>query len=370
MMWKRDVPLSFQNFHNVNYKRQIIPSVSCTNCPSLDIIKQDRQQAIHPFSGTSKKVCTVMTFENLVEPDWIQIDCYAPLLSQVICATKSFDCSPINNSSEHFSKNHFKCISEQNSRYIYQSKTSYCLHGLVSLHRNCYQFLWHNAHTNLNRRCKEIQGKPHIFHQKDTFFYLLKSTALPDFTMYDGSDAMHVLQITYKKGLNKFKIETKNISKVHAEGLFICRAAKQTPTFGLNLYQSQSEGYKSSYYLFRTILDQANCTTECPGNTAMVNEMSSLARNICSKNDLARDKNCQQFWKIQPVPNNFSNKSHFLCKNQKRISNTQVNDLFADCGPEAEDEPILLSQLTDNKSYKCKHVFRFHAGKVIQNVTM
>ncbi len=129
---------------------------------------------------------------------------------------------------------------------------------------------------------------------------------------------MHILQITYKRELNKFKIKTKNTSKAHAEGFSVCRTAEQTPTYGMNLYVSQGEYYKSSYFLLQTILDQAYCTTECPANGAIVNEMSSLARNISSENDPVRLKNCQQFWKIHPVPNSFSNKSHFLCNNQKK----------------------------------------------------
>ena len=64
-------------------------------------------------------MCTLMTFENLAEPDWIQIYYSAELLSQVICIKKSFD------------KTKHTVLSD--SMPVQESKTSYCFHNLLSL---------------------------------------------------------------------------------------------------------------------------------------------------------------------------------------------------------------------------------------------
>ena len=43
----------------------------------------------------------------------------------------------------------------------------------------------------------------------------------------------------------------------------------------------------------------------------------------------------------------------FECDNGKLLDPTLLNDLVADCGPDAEDEPILKSLLTLNTYYPC-----------------
>ena len=44
----------------------------------------------------------------------------------------------------------------------------------------------------------------------------------------------------------------------------------------------------------------------------------------------------------------------FICNNNLQLDTALVNDLVADCGPEAEDEPILISLLSNYKFSMCE----------------
>lgn len=52
-------------------------------------------------------------------------------------------------------------------------------------------------------------------------------------------------------------------------------------------------------------------------------------------------------------PNILNKTSVHVCINNLNINIALVNDLVADCGPEAEDEPVLASFLWNKRIYNC-----------------
>ncbi len=184
-------------------------------------------------------------------------------------------------------------------------------------------------------------------------------------------------KMTYKRELDSYHTESKHILRKNAKGIFLCETEKKTmiaTSEGRNLHKVFNKFfsityYITSYFLFGGFDDNLpgsgvleNCDGECPKELDKVQDMAFLSGNICSPMfAFSRPEHCPLL-----LGTTFALKDEhhqplerkFICDNNKTIDWKLVDDLFADCGPRAEDEPILVTQLVDNLSYKCKNSFQ------------
>ncbi len=144
----------------------------------------------------------------------------------------------------------------------------------------------------------------------------------------------------------------------------------QEKSLGGNLFLCQEGIHISSYYVCDEISDcpQENPSdeTDCKCSMDVRNssqckrlEDSSGNTSICSPLFfLSRQKVCEKFTMFE----SFDSKSTalsaqsartFPCKNGSAINNLLVNDFFADCGEEAEDEMVLLFVVRNDSHFPC-----------------
>ena len=85
-------------------------------------VMNDSRKTIYPNYLQKRELCTFLTFANLAEPDWIQINCSAKLLTQMICIKREMDYLPSNKVKQKYLKSN-----KLNRTVGQESHNSFCV---------------------------------------------------------------------------------------------------------------------------------------------------------------------------------------------------------------------------------------------------
>ena len=334
------------------------------SCVNLTALKASIQTVIHPYR-LENNMCTLMLLSNLAEPEWVYVNCTDNLLADAVCVTKT-----------HHKSNNENIIKE-----------STCDEGAFLQQNICYLFLRHDLKSlhgvTLKNRCKN--KNMYLLNRKAYknlhFVFDTVSTVLPPIIFPHESSTRLVYRFKYRRHMSVYKHKTDLISAFATQGFYVCTSNTTKIMLGLNIFHCIGKGYISYEYFCDNSIDCPNndsdevfckCndnhfhssyTQMCKYTTSkkVSNKCSPLyymeSTGICSKFYPLNNEGTTQ--KVFGINNYKVNETltklniSFMCKSGLVIAASLVDDLFADCGPEAEDEPELLTLLSSGKKKHC-----------------
>ena len=150
-----------------------------------------------------------------------------------------------------------------------------------------------------------------------------------------------------------------------AEGYYICYGnAKTTQYLKGNLFQCKNEEYISSLFVHDGFQDcnEQYLTTSSDETCILIGHICQLKckEKNCKCSPLhfkSRGGSCKSYIDTALQTDTFdtdvSNANMFNCSENVSIKYTSTNDLIPDCGPAAEDEPLLKNLLLNNVHIDC-----------------
>ena len=186
------------------------------------------------------------------------------------------------------------------------------------------------------------------------------------------NDENSVYKVTFQRHLFKISYIYAIVPINQTSGFYLCQYKKVDLTVGLNLLHCSRGGYTLSENICNGVKDwpndrsdEENClchnTNKDTPATCKVKYIRGSKRICSSLYHMRFDGNCQLFMYLKSgTYNNNNNKTYnnytnntarsLSCKNKRNIHKLFIGDLIFDCGPEGEDEPVLMSLLI-NKTY-------------------
>ena len=344
--------MSFQAFNNVQYGKiqqgtyySGVPTGNLKNIwytnKILAKLQQKASEIIYPTVHHSD-TCTIMILSNLAEPYWMQVSCQEKLSLNVLCVER-------------------KMKQAVNQQSFDKAQGTFCQIGSFSLRGDCYLLLWcRNLSNVLSTDFRFPAFSSHLVRQFSTVFEATSETLSPLlFAIIGNNTSMY--KVTYKRFLNTYKVSSKLVSKVSAEGFLVSVTGHAQIAIGGNMLSCENGSYISSKFI-------CDGNADCPSG---IDENNPSCRNKLKKNDVGKD--CGYLFyktlegkccKFSSWQNDLQNESGlpevtknenrmFDCSNGKKIKSELVDDLMADCGPGAEDESMLSLILLDNTTYSC-----------------
>ena len=219
-------------------------------------------------------------------------------------------------------------------------------------------FIWY-AHQQARKNvCKKLKGySVDIFHFKTLHYIfnaIMASKHVPNIILEGNMIHNYLVKITWQHNKINFKYTTvKNIIK---NGHFFCKFRSKERSLTLLIFHCMKGGFISYSYVCDGNLDCPNYDDTDESNCT--NEMNMSKRHCFSLYQMSKYRQCKQFREVINVYFKLQNKSdkntlapvqkaHFKCTNGYHIDSKLFNDLIADCGPAAEDEPLLKSILSN-----------------------
>ena len=331
-------------------------------------LKYEARNEIQPSRQKSTS-CILMLFANLADSHWISIDCHKPLLAGVMCAFSKQ--KVITNSS--------------NEKSMLRNKS--CVPSLLFCKLHCFLFHWYSPKRENNpKSCSGTAMEALSLPDVDILSTILDAvpSKFPAFIFLDESKSK--LQIhKHNRYLSGSQIQVRNASLNEAEGLKVCFSEPITVSNrGTHLFSCENNRFISYLLVCDRNVDcpihkadetNCNCTQtnktsqehKAPGGTEDVDCVSlfyksvkgSFETYIAEQNDMAES--------------NLSTSRNFvLCNNGKQLSVAFLDDLYPDCGPDAEDELILRKLLENNTISLCRLPSELHCRQghsVCYNVT-
>ena len=305
---------------------------------------------VYPAS-IPEKTCTLMLLTNLAKPEWVQVDCKKPLLTDVICAADTF----IKQSGMH-------AVIEWNKK---------CLPSQIALKGRCFSFLPFDSSVGgaVHRVCTRVNLKPKSDPFLTDFYFLFHAvtTTFPQFIFQFELNRKLVYRFKYQRYLSIIKHQLDIIPANNASGITMCQGNRASMHLGINLYPCRDNYFVSSMYICDDVVDCINDHNDqilchCPifgdENTRLLRKCKKVKfgpnLSLCSSlYYLSVDGNCKKYLP-EAVPETKHAFTYSFCKNGQTIDLNLVNDLVVDCGPDAEDEPELKALLNFHIFVSCK----------------
>ncbi len=362
LFWNREAPVSFQSFHNLKYGSSRWDVFDCFHvycydpkgskqcyerCSHLSKIKADILYKIQPVF-TQFQLCTLLLVSNLVQPEWISINCAEQVLKEVVCVSNE----------AHFVEN------------IYlEGPPDVCGVGFVRFHGKCYCFAW-NKSSECGQKTK-IKNKSKLMSLNNiTNLTVVMQEAitahLPPVLLHKHPDGNNWQSLFVKKYLNivQYKLSTNETSKTTG-GYFAFEMDSSASFVPGNLFSCENGGF-----ILRSCI--------CDGKFDCVSDKSDEDGCQCNSTKMLIEKG-QSFCKHvkhsnQTICGSLFHKSHkgicqtyvgtlkltimedenlFACPLGANISINMVNDMYSDCEQEF-DEPYLLSFLINHTHQPCQ----------------
>ncbi len=335
---------NFQCNYFVNSKKKYLGLPFCLNTTS---IKMRVSKLLNPYKSENR-TCAVMLHTNLVDPQWILIDCQIKLFSTIYCMKSKL----------LYSDNTL----ETNQNSIEQDRS--CLPSCLRKLNKCYLFIWKDYSVpNL------FQIKPSLTPPTTTDGKLLHNifdallAPFPPIVQHKDT----VLQLKPNHMLQMVGISLSKLgSQSQTQGFQIFEKNLEKIIRGSNLFQCKYSPHISSNFICDVVKDclfdesdELNCVnqvkavTNCPRASCSPLHYIS-ARGLCSKYMMWLKKSISQRKSICHMkPTNST-----LCQNGARIESSMHDDLVADCGPNGEDEPTLIALITQQIEHDCKNKFQ------------
>ncbi len=363
--WEDGSPLSFTQYENTLYGENtylIYESGFRSNVylPVAIPLQQSRYlseylpwivwKMIYPQVHNETR-CSLLMFSNLAEPEWINIHCNKKIVSDVFCFV-----STQNHTGPKIAEN-FPNIGDE-----------LCFNGDISKGDFCYLFHWLTDADvrDYSHNCSALGSVTADIKTSESLQFLSKtiSTPFPQILFDDASGSVAKLRVEKHLNLFHFGIEKMNKSG----GLFVCQKSKAKVSMPRNTLQCLGVGYISQVH---SCNNHSSCSVNNRGMVCHCGEVSEQQKispanlrgnkkepcltdlhflNIqgeCEKYVLESSSDAANFMTVE--------KDSYVCNNTKKIFSALVDDLVADCSPEADDEMQLLTLLTGgNFDQDCK----------------
>ncbi len=288
-----------------------------------------------------------MLLTNLAEPEWIYVPCQKGLLHQVICK-----------------KNRKK---QDHSVWIGKNLNSTCSEKHLSFRNHCHFFMWYDGAKHRSASFLQLCGEHDMaswhFQHISVFRALFDAveSIFPHFLSHDSQMKSQLLKHWYTRHLTLYKFRQSVIQSSDAKGFHICYKEKSCPPVQNLVFLCAGGGYVSKTYLCDGSIDcqnddsdEQNCVCES-SNHKSCRVMKTGNKTKCGPlHYQSHQGDCLQYVN-QQIPLVNHTKSFFTCHNGMVIDETLKDDLFADCGPDAEDESKLLSLLMNGNDELCPH---------------
>ena len=359
-MWETNDPLGHQHFLNSQFGDDSTTIYKCGEpyfrpvytlfnygflkslCVNLDATKTKAFSTVYPNMAKFER-CTVMLLSNLAESDWIQINCELKLLANILCVSE-----PPNHTNIGFI-HHSDMLESLN-----------CAPGYFSKYNLCYIFLWHNAVEikDLTDTCKRLDLLTIDISKSNAVQYLFEAVEVPfpPIIFTNKLNKLEKYKVQYVRYLNIYRYKKKVVVTSDAQGFQICRTKKHSINTGSNVFSCKSGQHMSYLYV-------CDGFTDCPNDNS-----DEMVCGSAGNQGIAREKgrcaelyyrdyrgSCSKYVNFDKEDPNISNKtSRHVCNNNLNMDIALVNDLVADCGPEAEDEPVLTSFLWNKRISNCE----------------
>ena len=346
------------NVHKMlHYNKSNVLQIS--DCSSFFDTKAQAMKEIYPYTSKSR-ACTLMMITNLAEPEWISVNCEAKIFYHVLCITRSDQV----NSATHTTVRH-------------PSEIVDCPMLAFVDHNTCLIFVWHD-HNLTNDIIPTSFGQYMKLTNISMFEYIFNGISEPFpmiLSLIEEKETI-ILRFSYERVLNLFIYKQENISVSNARGFHVFTFQKSVIALGLNWFVCRSGEYISVLFVCSGIVDCQRDSSDEEGcrhykrkyNTpqhyipADIQEkisgmcpfyFSMTISGICQK-DLGHTRNHTIYAK---------DSTYFVCNNGLKVDMTMKDDLVADCGPKAEDEPKLIQLLTFNASFSCQERYQVQCRK-------
>ena len=360
MEWENGNPLSFQLFTNLQYCSGKV----FTHHHSLEyflsinpIFRNELQNALYNlnesktstagklFPHKSKlKNCTLMIFDNLEESYWIQVGCKDKMLLTIFCI--------------HTKRN----VNDKKNIISNGNKTQSCYLYSVVKDKICYLFLWFN-HSHVDsmiKNCNENRGSMVHVGDLKPFRYILQAiaTTFPPLLSPTNPNSNNISCFKYHKVYGSYKEVKTIVNASQVEGFYICQKWQQNNYVGDNLFQCKYGGYISYLYVCDGIPDCPQDNLDEDNQYCFKLKRAHFCHMNIKGHCLMYNKWDNKMWVTNKT--GISDKTgrsdkHFQCNDGSYIHEALLNDLFGDCGPEAEDEPILAVLLEYGHHFVCDH---------------
>ena len=368
-VWTSGGPVGFQQYNNIYFDKEIV-NYRCSRydalnnnnirnlCPNISVIKTAATNILpsQKMPDTVNQKCTLILFSNMKEPDWISVSCNQALLNTIICK------------SENISIN-VNMVDENNTT----AALHFCKLTTILVSTKCYAFLWGQIGNSSDKFCSKIKSIGVTMNKITFFSHIFNAVSSEDIfpiLILQNDFRVQLVQVHKLFGNLEFTLISKH--NVTSDGIYICAAEKVKIDIGLNIFHCKNGGYILHTYVCDGFRDCPNDNSDeqiCICNNSsfsMKNFCMQLfikhnrtqcttnhfmeVTGICKKYEFSKNINTKES-EILSKKRNFKK---FVCHNGVALDFSLHNDLFSDCGPESEDEPILLSFKTNGKTSHCR----------------
>ena len=233
-------PVSFQAFNNVQYgnipKGTYHSGVPTRNVRNIwytnKILAKLQEKALEMIYPTvhHSDICTIMILSNLSEPYWMQVSCQEKLSLNVLCVKR-------------------KMKQAVNQQSFDKAQGTFCQTGSLSLRGDCYLLLWYRNLSNVLNTDFRFPGfSSYLVRQFSTVFEATSETLSPLlFAVIGHNTSMY--KVTNKRFLNTYKVSSKLVSVVRAEGYLVSVTGHAQTAIGGNMLSCENGSYISSKFI-------------------------------------------------------------------------------------------------------------------------
>ena len=308
-----------------------------------------------------------MLLTNLAEPDWIPISCKSRIFTRVLCVSEK----PLLQS-----------IAWNNV----DTDTKCPLISIV-IEDKCFYFKWkYEGETmKLKLNSPTLNHLPRIKFHHVFDALLLENSHITILTKHNIQIVQYFKII---KNLNKMNYKINNISLIKAEGFFLQTLNKIQIIYGITMFRCEAGSFIRSDFVCNELIncpyeksDEENCIcqenveakfckyikvgkhkkvcnhlyyTTHSGKCCKYNSFKSITMNNngnCPNSQISASLGVTEI--SARTNNQIITYPDFICYNGQVISKSFVDDMIPDCGPNAEDEPILKLLLTKTIYHSC-----------------
>ena len=319
--------------------------------PDLFVIKRATKMVIshQNMSYISNRLCILMLFSNIKEPQWIPVSCNQAILNAVVCK------------------------SEEKVYTIQKTKTTdlkFCKSTMIIVSNKCYTFPWGKIETTSDDFCIAHNSKGVSISKITSFSHIFNAVSSANtFPTLIFQNNLNVQVIKVHKLFDKLRFVKITTHNVTSNGNHVCAQEKVTINIGLNTFYCEKGGYILHIYICDGIKDCPNDNSDEYFCTCNSENISTKKDNFCMKLLTKQNRTqctsnyfmevtgiCKKYEFKKVIHTNELKQQRTLKKNVCNGGETcgfLFSHLFLDCGPQSKDEPILSSLSRKDKTSQC-----------------
>ncbi len=300
------------------------------NAQNMNTFRKKISTYLQPLGSTIYN-CTLLHTPNLAYSEWMSINCFEPLLDNVVCFTKNLSNSGLHSNLGSSSERMFHC-----------SKNDFLKN------KKCFQFVWFDGSVGPFTATYVIctNSQMHlVFESAFNFSFVFHGLCNQNFNLLSvdilKQRFMTISFETFWFGRSVKQQPTDKLSK----GFFVCgKSATMAQMETKNLHKCLNDRIISNYYLcdFQDDCFDAKLNSS-DENTTWCQVFKKYAvfpfkqKSFASSGEMFSEQNIK----------------NFVCHEGLSINTLLVDDLVPDCGLEAEDEPALKQLLRQSIFTEC-----------------